>query len=287
MLCIILLIAAVIIIFVAGIVSIVFTGGAAGPAVVVTFNCCVGPAAVALAGTLIGAVGSGTAAGLADERDPFRRGQDNTVPAAGELTVAKQVSVELDYIEPVALGRPYKVHAIWDYTRLTDSGATYSYSVDEVNENVHVLSRYEVKAPDVVRLSERPRKENWIVEARFFDKDENQLKGGDLFVQCVLEGTGALAGRYEKFILQDDGLGHDAAPSDGTYTGAFRFDEDDIGVWTVYVFAQDVNTADASLSPEDAAKIIGGQIVTHQLTINYSGGTCPLVPDGKVEVATA
>ncbi len=286
-LCIILLIAAIVLIFVAGIVAVAFTGGAAGPAVVVTFNCCVAPPAIALAGVLIGAAASGTAAGLLDVRDPFRRGQDNTIPAEGELTVAERVTVKLDYIEPVALGRPYKVHAQWEYTRVTDSGQTYGFAVDEVNENVHVLSRYEVDAPDIVRLADShdEKKENWVVEARFFDKDSNLLSGGDLLVQCVLEGTDAQAGRFHKFFLQDDGLDPDRVPADGTYTGSFRFSADDIGRWAVYVIAQDVNTADPSLAPEDAAKIIGGQIVTHQLTIDYSGGSCPLIPDGQVEVA--
>jgi len=35
---------------------------------------------------------------------------------------------------------------------------------------------------------------------------------------------------------------------------------------------------------EDQAKIIGGMVATHQLTIFFEGGTCPLVPDGHVNV---
>jgi hypothetical protein len=52
----------------------------------------------------------------------------------------------------------------------------------------------------------------------------------------------------------------------------------------MYVFAQDVNTATEDMMPEEAVKIIGGMLLTHQLTVNFTGGTCPLVPDGYVHV---
>jgi len=45
-----------------------------------------------------------------------------------------------------------------------------------------------------------------------------------------------------------------------------------------------VNNAQPDMSPEEAAQIIGGMILTHQLTVSFEGGTCPLVPDGDVHV---
>ena len=33
-----------------------------------------------------------------------------------------------------------------------------------------------------------------------------------------------------------------------------------------------------------AATIIGGMVVTHQLTISFGGGECEFVPDGHVNV---
>jgi len=56
------------------------------------------------------------------------------------------------------------------------------------------------------------------------------------------------------------------------------------GIWTFFVIAQDFNTAQPNMDPDEAAQIIGGMVVTHQLTINLGGGTCPLVPDGHVNV---
>ena len=45
-----------------------------------------------------------------------------------------------------------------------------------------------------------------------------------------------------------------------------------------HVVAQDVNDAQPAMTPEEAAQIIGGQIRTPQLTVNFQGGTCPKVP---------
>jgi hypothetical protein len=38
------------------------------------------------------------------------------------------------------------------------------------------------------------------------------------------------------------------------------------------------------MTPDQAAQIIGGMVLTHQLSITFEGGTCPLVPDGHVHV---
>jgi hypothetical protein len=275
------LIALIVTIIVAGVVSIVITGGAAGPVIVVTFECCAAPVALLLLAELVGAFGSGTLAGLTDARDPFRRGQDNTTPASGELTVSEQLHVVLGYPEPVVLGRPYAVHAKWEYTRLTDAGTRYNYSVSETNRNVHVLNRYEVEAPDVIHSY---RREPFVVKGRFFDADDKQMKADQLFVRCILQGTGPLEGQYLEIPMQDDGIDPDEKPADGTYTGRYYFTPKERGIWLVLVFAQDVNTAQPDMAPEDAAKIIGGQVLTHHLTVDFSGGTCPFVPDGHVNV---
>ncbi len=232
------------------------------------------------AGLVAGAAAAATAAALSDIRDPIRRGQDNTPPATGEVTTGERLKATITYVEAVALGRPFKVQADWTYTRLT-TGNTYTYSVSETNVNEHVLSRYEIDAPDVVRLY---RREPWVVKAQFFDGDGNQLRGNDLFVQCFLVGP---HGEYETITLQDDGIAPDDKPNDGIYTGYFLFDvleNKARGLWRYYVIAQDVNTAQPGMTPEEAAQIIGGFVRTHQLTIDFSGGTCPFVADGHINV---
>ncbi|HEU5424068.1 MAG TPA: choice-of-anchor X domain-containing protein [Nitrolancea sp.] len=232
------------------------------------------------AGLVAGAAAAATAAALSDVRDPIRRGQDNTMPVAGEITVGERLHATITYVEAVALGRPFKVQADWEYTRVT-TGNTYTYSVSETNSNEHVISKEEIDAPDVVRLYHP---EPWIVRAQFFDADNNPLRGADLFVQCFLIGP---HGEYLQFVLQDDGIAPDDKPDDGIYTGRFDFrvlEEKARGLWQYYVIAQDVNNAQPGMSPEEAATIIGGLVRSHQLTITFDGGTCPLVPDGFVNV---
>jgi hypothetical protein len=146
-----------------------------------------------------------------------------------------------------------------------------------------VVSRYDIKAPDVVR---RYKREPFVVEARFTGPAGDLFRGEQLFVQCFLIGP---AGQYERFTLQDGGIQPDEKSNDGVYTGVFQFASDkagdgDKGVWTFFVIAQDVNAAQADMSPEEAAQYIGGMVVTHQLTIDFTGGTCPLIPDGHVNV---
>lgn len=260
-------------------------GGGDGPSVTVSGttsgDCCQvgaqgGGSSYVAAGLLAAAAAVATAAALSDARDPFRRGQDHTAPAAGEVTTGERVTVSLRYPEPVALGKPFAVGARWEYTRIT-TGASYSYTVDETNTNVHV-STYKIQAPNIVRVY---REEPFIIQAEFFGPEGQSFRGDQLFVQCILAGPN---GEYRRFLMQDDGIYPDQKPKDGVYTGIHEFTLYDHGFWKIYVIAQDVNSAQPDMTPDAAAKIIGGMVLTHQLTISFSGGTCPLVPDGDVHV---
>lgn len=232
------------------------------------------------AGLTAGAAAAATLAAYTDERDPFRRGQDNTEPEEGEVTTSERLSATIDYVEPVALGRPFAVHTDWTYTRET-TGGTYTHSVSETNTNQHTLSRYEIRGQDVVRTY---RQDQFVVEAEFFDVDGDQVTGDELFVQCILAGPN---GEYERFLLQDDGIDPDEEPNDGVYTGRFDFRRRDLptGVWKYYVIAQDVNDATPDMDPEEMAQIIGGMVLTDQLEITFDPTEeCRFVADGHVNV---
>jgi hypothetical protein len=253
-------------------------GGAGSP----SGDCCGlapsgGGTSYVAAGLVSAAAAVATAAALSDARDPFRKGQDHTLPAPGALTLGEELDVQFIYGEPVALGRPFTVGAKWDYRRITSMG-TLAYSATEANANIHTLSHYEIDAPDVVRSY---KEEPFIVQARFADGEGKKMTGSSLFVQCFLCGP---SGQWRKFLLQDNGVAPDAAALDGVYTGQTRFSTRDKGLWTYFVIAQDVNNADPNMKPEEAAQIIGGFVRTHQLTISFDGGTCALVPDGHVNV---
>lgn len=229
------------------------------------------------AGLVAAAAAAATAAALADARDPFRKGQDHTLPANGALTLGEELDVQFIYGEPVALGKPFTVGAKWDYRRITSMG-TLSHSATEVNANIHTLSHYDIDAPDLVRTY---KEEPFVVKARFTDGEGKPMTGSALFVQCILCGP---SGQWRRFLLQDNGVSPDDKPTDGVYTGRTRFSARDKGLWTYFVIAQDVNDADPNMKPEEAAQIIGGFVRTHQLTISFDSGACALVPDGHVNV---
>jgi hypothetical protein len=221
-----------------------------------------------------------TVAACSDVRDPFRRGQDKTMPAAGALTTDEHLELKITYLETMQLGKPFAIGAKWTYTRETTAGAL-SYSVDETQNNVHVLDSYEITAPNVVRSYKR---EPFIVEGKFKGPGGVVYKGAELFVQCFLIGP---SGQLGKFLLEDNGAGGrlgDVTANDGVYTGGYQFTVDDVGVWTFLVIAQDINDATPNMTPDQAGQIIGGMVLTHQLSITFEGGTCPLVPDGHVHV---
>lgn len=182
-------------------------------------NCCKTDQSVAgLIASLAAAIGSAVGAAK-DVRDPFRRGQDQTMPAPGELTTSEHLKMSISYPEPVALGKPFAVGADWEYTRVT-TGSSYSYAVSEINHNSHVLSNYQITAPNVIRSY---RREPFIVKGEFFGADGEAFRGDQLFVQCILEGLDTLQGQYRRLIMQDDGNFPDDKPNDGVYTGIHYF----------------------------------------------------------------
>jgi len=280
----ILLIAAAIVEDTSGTGSITVTAGGSSGSGSGSGGCCGigasgGGSSYVAAGLVAAAAAVATAAAASDVRDPVRRGQDNTVPSPGELTLSEGLKMSFVYPEPVALGKPFAAGLKWEYTRVT-TGKTYTYSASDMNTNIHVLSNYKISAPEVVRGY---RKEPFLIRSEFFDKEGKQLRGGELFVQCFLIGPN---GEYRKIQMQDDGISPDEKPSDGTYTGIFFFanEEKPEGIWTYYVIAQDVNNAQPDMSPEEAAQIIGGLVVTHQLVITFDEDECPFVPDGHLNV---
>ncbi len=235
------------------------------------------------AGLLAAAAAVATVAVLSDERDLLRIGQDKTPPNIGEFTVKENMLGRMKYIDAIEFGKPFKVGIDWKYERLTKDinnvDHSYSYSESTVNTNVHLLSRYDVNAPDVIKVY---KKEPFIVTASFYDGDEKLFKGEQLFVKCFLVHVDS--GRGIDFMLEDNGSNPDRKKNDGKYTGIHYFNSHDAGRWHFYVVAQDINHANEEMSPEDAAKIIGGMVLTNQTSITFTGGTCSLVPDGDVHV---
>lgn len=74
-----------------------------------------------IAGALYaGAAAAAIAAACSDYKDQTRRGQEATVPPAGEKTIRETVSNEILYYDLPLPGYPFRAETIWRYERETD-----------------------------------------------------------------------------------------------------------------------------------------------------------------------
>ena len=177
------------------------------------------------------------------------------------MTIGERLDAVITDAQIGCAGPRFKVQADWTYTRVT-TGNAYTCTVSEINQNQHVLSQYNITAPDIVHLYQG---DPWVVEAAFFDENGKQLHGGDLFVQCILV---APHGEYFNIVLQDDGISPDTSPDDGTYTGKLTFgvcEDRSRGILAVLRDRSGYQHRAADMDQEEAAQIIGGLVRTHYL----------------------
>lgn len=230
---------------------------------------------------------AGVAVGLADLEDPWQRGREATPPGPGEITLSETVKAEFIYPQAPQAGTAYPVEVKWTYTRVTNV-RTYTFSVSETVNNLHVLDHKEVKAPATISHFEPA----FLITARFIKPGGKPYVGHQLYVFALVLSPGRVG-----FIvpLTDDGLGADAQPNDGTYSGelnlpvAFRQlrgqNEQYEGAWHVFVYAQDTNDATPDMKPTEAATHIGGFMVASATELSFDSSLpCPLKADATVQV---
>jgi hypothetical protein len=226
------------------------------------------------------------AVALSDAADPFWRGQENTPPAAGEMTIGEKVVANWSLPDAPNAGKPYVADVNWTYTRFT-TGGTYEYSVTETQTNVHVLDGLEVETPATVH----PFEPLWV-RSSFHKPGGALFTGSDLYSFALFRSPGGL---YFVVPLTDDGLGFDPVANDGVYAGSLDLEKayrllleyglDVHGMWRVYVFAQDVNQTKPGTPPEIAAQHIGGFFVASAIHITFDPSLpCPLEAQGTIDV---
>lgn len=85
-----------------------------------------------------GAAAAAIAAAASDNRDPTRRGQDNTPTNPGELTLRETVGMAIEYPNLPLPGIPFKTQVKWAYARET-TDRLLTYEVAETNTNIQIL----------------------------------------------------------------------------------------------------------------------------------------------------
>ena len=229
------------------------------------------------------------AVALSDTKDPWRRGQENTLVDPDEVTLSETLEAEIEYIDPPNPGSIYSVGVRWLYTRITDR-RTLTYSVSEINKSEHLLHDLDVSVPTKI-VNFKP---SFNIQARFEKKPGDLYTGPDLYAFAIVTSP-----QRNGFLvpLYDDGINIDRKANDGVYSGQLNLvsvirtligqgiESDPSGYWRVYVFAQDVNGANSTMPPEVAATYIGGMGIASAIKINFdTTAPCPLLADAVVEV---
>lgn len=231
------------------------------------------------------------AAAFSDLIDPWRRGQIATVPAVGELTIQENLKSLITYYEPPKAGKAYPIEVEWIYTRVTNAN-TYTHHIRETQINTHVLQNLIVNAPNKIKVFEDP----FVFTAQFIRENKKPFVGNELFAYALVVSPTNLAFRVP---LLDDGIAFDKNANDGYFTGHLdwrdvqrrlkkehKTEESSLwGYWRIYIYAQDVNDATSSMTPEEAATHIGGMVVASATEITFDSTLpCPLTANAVVEV---
>lgn len=224
----------------------------------------------------VGAAGGVAAA--ADEKDPFRRGEENTVPLDGELTLKEEVEMMITYDTPPVAKYPFTGVVSWTFTRYT-TGNTYSHSVTENFQNIHFSTQRNVT---FTRGADK------FVVTSSIDNTEGRLKGSSAYLSALLSRK--ISDQQKELItsviLHDDGTQGDAVAGDGTYTGNVSLQQIPHGTIVCDVFAQDVNDAKETDPPLVAAGKIGGLMIGHP-SLGQISSPCPLSDGPEAEDGTA
>jgi hypothetical protein len=146
-----------------------------------------------------------TIAAASDDANLFDRGQTQTPPKAGELTVSELVRFDLTRIDAPFLGINFGGTIKWDYASTLDSGRTLTYSTTNDLSNIHYLKSYKVNVDgthDDSKHYTHQRKNPLIIGSQFTRPDGLLFRGSQLYVFAPLfSDTGIKIG----IELRDDG----------------------------------------------------------------------------------
>jgi hypothetical protein len=228
---------------------------------------------VATIGGGVAAVGTGAVA--LDEKDPFRRGQENTVPRSDEVTIREEVELTATMTEEPLVGTPYSANVSWIYTRTTNV-TTYVYEVNETVNNIHYTTSRHLDINHTEIVSGQ-----WlIITAQASGPALINSNNGYFVANLYTTNEDEFKEIIRSFILRDDGHGSDLIAGDGIYTGETTTNglPQDTAI-DVFVYGFDMNNASESDDPLIAAQEIGGMLIS-----TPSFCECSIDPDFTITV---
>jgi hypothetical protein len=210
-------------------------------------------------------------AALADEKDPFRLGEENTTPSPNEATIKEIVHTRIEYKSYPNVAGPVDMKVAWQFERWVDSGKSYTFThqwdihVDPISTKV-TLPKSKYHLGETVNLSVS------------LTSGATKVQGTDAYVLAWLFGP---KGQFKAIPMTD------SSDSPGTYESAITLTSgDDIGDWNVYIIAQSVDQASDYLPAEVAAKFVGGTIMNQILLLDSKQPCAELVKGASFNIGS-
>ncbi|QHC92601.1 hypothetical protein PchlR47_31275 [Pseudomonas chlororaphis] len=244
-----------------------------------------GPSEISAASIASGIAAYAVKVGLADEIDPWRRGQHATPVPDDETTLSEIVDVELTPLEDLVAGVQFGVRVNWRYSRITDR-AIHTFAVTEERKNTALAGKHILRAPSPVKVNEH----QVTIEAEIPNHLGQLYSGVQLFTYVIIKPPAGTGGEF-RIVLSDP-------KCEGVYRGIFNLaravsqlrerKDGYLGDWRLYLVAQNINLAPDGLPPEEAAKFIGGSPIVAPFSVALRSVNCPVtLPDAVMTIVDA
>ncbi|KAF2179646.1 hypothetical protein K469DRAFT_693890 [Zopfia rhizophila CBS 207.26] len=241
-----------------------------------------------------------------DGKDLHEYGRDNTTPAVGELTVGELVEFDIVPTDQASPGVAWGGDVKWKYERALDSGMFPNpQHMDRSQANDCCIDGKISPDKHYIHMRKKP----LVIGAQFVKLDGSLFTGSDLYVFAWLWSN---RGQKISVELRDDGYDQlagfdedgtslsaeegreirervapgEAIPNTGSYVAVANSVEQYSSptTWYVFVLAQDVNTVAEGTEPREAAKTIGGFLLTTGYKLKWDGSPCEMDYDAVVEI---
>ena len=219
-------------------------------------------------------------------KDPWERGREKQPFDLKNPRISENVVCDFDPPRRLEAGAEWTIPGNWIYKSTLKSGEVLEYSVKEKQSSEVFLSEKRITIPKKVILGEKI-----IVEVMLRGPDGNAMSGDSVYAYAIFNSPSKIRSRQILFenIHAETG---DLLPS-GVFHASIDTSEpvgdDPIGIWSIRLFAQKVNTATPEMPPKVAATHIGGELLILPFVLARDDGTgtstCDLDSTYETEVA--
>ncbi|CAN9445516.1 unnamed protein product [Alternaria alternata] len=238
---------------------------------------------------------------MQDGKDLHEYGRDNTTPAVGELTIGELVEFDIVPTDKASPGVAWGGDIKWKYERALNSGAQFVRLDGGLfkGSDLYVFAWLWSNRGQKISVELR---DDGYGQLAGFDEDGASLsaeEGRDI-LERVAPGGMLLRSKvtktvrdWERGVIPVDKIGglraiadEEAIPNTGSYVAVANSVEQYSGptTWYVFVLAQDVNTVAEGMEPREAAKTVGGFLLTTGYKLKWDGSPCEMDYDAVVEV---